>query len=233
MRKNFNIEELKKTNPFKTPDGYFDTLASRVMSQIPEEIHESASTSDSKKKAKVVGMIPRKRNNGWVKWAAGIAACVCGLALFLTNKPDEDATKQVAMSKIPITTVSDDADASSTVQEKVQVPTAKQYANNSIDLSSRHKRSTYVAEPRQKYTAYVPTERKVVASATATDFKKSDVPSKPVVPRNNEVTSNIASNTITISASDIDKVNNEYDLLDYTQMGGSDIYDYLAGSEYY
>lgn len=232
MSKNFNIEELKKTNPFKVPDGYFDTLASRVMAQIPEE--SSAATDEGKKKAKVVGMIPRKKNNGWVKWAVGIAACVCGLALFLTNNPEDESSKQLAMTTIPITSADDEVDGSATAQENIQTPATKQYANDAFALSSRHKRSTYTEEPRQKYTAYVPTEHKYVASTATSDLKKNDVASKPVTSRNSDVAStNIASNTITISASDLDQVNNEYDLLDYTQMGGSDIYDYLAGNEYY
>ena len=38
---------------------------------------------------------------------------------------------------------------------------------------------------------------------------------------------------VNIAVNDMDKYAQEYDILDYTQMSGSEIYDYLAGNDYY
>lgn len=60
-------EQLKtcygKNNPFKTPEGYFESLTDRIMAQIPEN---------------EVAMIPVRKKNIWMY----IAACICGLIVF-------------------------------------------------------------------------------------------------------------------------------------------------------
>ena len=81
MNKHFSIEQLDKKPPFKVPEGYFESLTSRVMAQIPEV---SADASEAEKpvmkpKTKVVGLMPHKTKRPWVKWAVAAAACLCGV----------------------------------------------------------------------------------------------------------------------------------------------------------
>ncbi|MDR0798727.1 MAG: hypothetical protein LBN18_03080 [Dysgonamonadaceae bacterium] len=37
-----SLEDIKKENPFRTPEGYFDQLTSQIMSQLPEKIEPEA-----------------------------------------------------------------------------------------------------------------------------------------------------------------------------------------------
>lgn len=37
MKQNWKLENMSKTNPFRVPDGYFETLTSRVMARLPQE----------------------------------------------------------------------------------------------------------------------------------------------------------------------------------------------------
>lgn len=54
-----------KANPFVVPEGYFDSLTSRVMANIPSE------------EAKVVSIAPVKRTY-LVRWTSIAAACIVG-----------------------------------------------------------------------------------------------------------------------------------------------------------
>jgi len=62
------LEEIGNKNPFKVPEGYFEGLSERIMSQLPERVNES----------------PRKLS----LWAhaqpwAYMAAMFCGIALMV------------------------------------------------------------------------------------------------------------------------------------------------------
>ncbi len=61
-----------KQSPFRVPDGYFDTLAARVMENIPDEVHT---------------VQPRARKTimrPWLRWAAvSLATIGIGLGAFL------------------------------------------------------------------------------------------------------------------------------------------------------
>jgi len=60
------LEEIGNKNPFKTPEGYFEGLSGRIMSQLPERMEES----------------PKKRSL-WTRvqpWVY-MAAMLCGIAL--------------------------------------------------------------------------------------------------------------------------------------------------------
>lgn len=65
MKEEQIIAHFGKKNPFKTPDGYFEGLTSRVMSQIPEN---------------EVVMTPRHRSKIWMY----VAASFCGLLVLGT-----------------------------------------------------------------------------------------------------------------------------------------------------
>ena len=69
MDKKINsLEEIGNENPFKVPEGYFEGLSDRIMSQLPERPAES----------------PRKINL-WTRVQPWIymAAMLCGIALIL------------------------------------------------------------------------------------------------------------------------------------------------------
>ncbi len=243
MEKKFNIESLKGRNPMKTPEGYFESLTSRVMSQIPSEsvpvagsVAEPSASSTPKKK--VVGLMPHRRNRKWLKWTIAAAACICGVALFLTNQSKEDEGGQLASTK-PAEKIQVASDEEDVQESTVSVPVAKQYANNAYDLSTRRKSSAYSPEPARnyQYAAYTPVKRvsNVEPEVKATSSSPSTLPSKstPAVRQEQPAVSpSVQSKPSTSLASTLENMN-DYDVLDYTQMSGSEIYDYLAGNEYY
>lgn len=67
-------------SPFKVPEGYFDSLCDRVMSQLPEQ--------ESQKKAKTVRLIPRL----WRYSAAAVVVIgmIVGTALLVPSSKNEE-----------------------------------------------------------------------------------------------------------------------------------------------
>ena len=88
MNKHFSIEQLDKKPPFKVPEGYFESLTSRVMAQIPDVSADAGKAEKTvmKPKTKVVGLMPHKTKRPWVKWAVAAAACLCGVGFFLSQQ---------------------------------------------------------------------------------------------------------------------------------------------------
>lgn len=67
-KKNFNIEKLPKTNPFRVPEGYFENLAEEIVAKLPlKEVEEP----------KVISLWER------VKPWAYMAAMFVGIALMV------------------------------------------------------------------------------------------------------------------------------------------------------
>lgn len=249
MEKKINIEALERKNPFSVPDGYFEGLASRVMSSITEEAEASASVSDAteKKKPNVVGLLPRKKKLGWVKWVAA-AACVCGAVFFIASQQDgtddTTASQMANVKSAPISTHSETETAVTT--QETESPSVKVYANNAYDLS-RHVRRSAVPAPanitpqpvvRTSTTVRTPSVQMASTKVPASSVKSPATTISPATPAQNAM---LASNTTTpvpvstsmSSQSETDAYAMEYDMLDYTNMSGTEIYDYLAGNEYY
>lgn len=94
-------KKVQMNNPFKVPEGYFDTLSSRIMDNIPEE-------------AEIVVMKPRKARTfglGQLRWAAAIACIlIAGVSVTLyslrTNTNADEFGTDVASKYL---TSSDDA----------------------------------------------------------------------------------------------------------------------------
>ena len=64
------IEKVGKENPFRVPEGYFDTLASQIMAKVEAEGVEARDIkTDKEKRAKVV----------WLRPVLYAAASVCAL----------------------------------------------------------------------------------------------------------------------------------------------------------
>lgn len=70
---------LSNANPFKTPEGYFDTLSDRIMARIDEEEAKTAEEkTESAQVARVVSMKQKKSSviSYTIRWAVAAAACL-------------------------------------------------------------------------------------------------------------------------------------------------------------
>ncbi len=66
-------------NPFKTPEGYFDTLSERIMARIDEEETKTAEEkAETVQVAEVVSLKQKKTSviNYAIRWAVATAACL-------------------------------------------------------------------------------------------------------------------------------------------------------------
>lgn len=70
---------LSNANPFKTPEGYFDTLSDRIMARIDEEETKTAEEkAETVQVAEVVSLKQKKTSviNYAIRWAVAAAACL-------------------------------------------------------------------------------------------------------------------------------------------------------------
>ena len=75
------LKELgfNNANPFKTPEGYFDTLSERIMARIDEEETKTAEEkAETVQVAEVVSLKQKKTSviNYAIRWAIAAAACL-------------------------------------------------------------------------------------------------------------------------------------------------------------
>ncbi len=88
MKDSNNWEDRAKDNPFRVPQGYFESFEERVMSRITEE---------SRKESKRILSIPM------IRWVAGVAAVfllgLIGVQQFYM-KPQHDLLNQEAMYEV-------------------------------------------------------------------------------------------------------------------------------------
>lgn len=250
MEKKINIEALERKTPFRVPDGYFEGLSARVMASIRENesTNSSAISASADKKPKVVGLLPRKKKNSWVKWVAA-AACVCGAVFFIASQKneDEDPSSQLANVKTPMSQSGTSVEESDANVANNQTAAPKVYANKAYDISSHVRRSASPAPANIKPQPVIRTSPVLasspnvqIASARVPSTRTNIVPSKTPVSttQSSVLASNIPVSTTTQSVADAnneatDTYAMEYDMLDYTNMSGTEIYDYLAGNEYF
>ena len=87
------INKAGKENPFRVPEGYFDSLASQVMSRVDAEGNKPQDMPMIEKMAKTV----------WLRPVLYAAASVCALFISVTAyqhftaQPVENTTEQVAV----------------------------------------------------------------------------------------------------------------------------------------
>lgn len=70
---------LSNANPFKTPEGYFDTLSERIMARIDEEETKTAEEkAETVQVTEVVSLKQKKTSviNYAIRWAVAAAACL-------------------------------------------------------------------------------------------------------------------------------------------------------------
>ncbi len=87
-------------NPFRVPEGYFDTIADRVMEAIPQN------------EVKMVHHTEPKKRPAWRVYAAAaaIAAVIFGAGIYSFNKTSDIATQPVQASAETSYTATDDAE---------------------------------------------------------------------------------------------------------------------------
>ena len=77
-------ERVGQKNPFRVPDGYFDTLADRIMSQLPEQPAAIVHVEAPKQKSRFVALRP------WIfSAAASILAVVMVTSLYFRPSAGE------------------------------------------------------------------------------------------------------------------------------------------------
>jgi hypothetical protein len=92
-----------RVNPFKVPDGYFDTLTEQVMSAIP--------------KNEVVMMTPATpKRKGWEAWrayaaAAAVVGALFGAGIYFQNNTKESTQSQETSAQVATTTADHEIDA--------------------------------------------------------------------------------------------------------------------------
>jgi hypothetical protein len=74
-----NLEEIRKTNPFKVPEGYFEKLTANILSQLPEKVEKEA-------------WMPSfwERMQPWIYMAAMFVGIMLMVRLFVGTPPSLD-----------------------------------------------------------------------------------------------------------------------------------------------
>lgn len=108
MKNKFKIEETNsQNNPFRVPEGYFDSLTERIMSNIPEETNN------------VVEMTPKK-NRTWIGWASGIAAALIGAVIWFA---------------VPSSDKGDNNSGASTIAQAEEYTSETEYAQDALEYA--------------------------------------------------------------------------------------------------
>lgn len=79
-----NLEDIKKQNPFKVPENYFENFNVDIMSKLPQKDNK---TTEEHKDIKQKPTLWKKI----LPWTAVAAAC-CGILVFIGIFPGQDAT---------------------------------------------------------------------------------------------------------------------------------------------
>ena len=215
MKKEFDIESLERRNPFLTPSGYFEGLPDRILSSIDASEPSIVVQSTTSVHPNVYGMIRHKERRPWIRWAS-LAACICGIA-FMALRQSGDVNEQnqssVTPAVIPMQTAAQPVVASTTPK------TIKSYANRAYSLSEH-----LGSAPTSRY------EKLAIDTGTSSAPSNSGLASpQPIIIDIQDSNSQLAVNQPSTSTSDIDF--DDIDVLDYTDMGISEVYDYLAGND--
>ena len=81
---NVNLDKFTDKGQYKVPEGYFDTLADRIMANIPE-------TRPEKKEAKIISIFKIK-----YAIAASFVAAIIGGAAYQFNKENDNISEALA-----------------------------------------------------------------------------------------------------------------------------------------
>lgn len=87
----FNLQNHAPQNPYRVPEGYFDSLTSRIMQNLPDVATESEVGRSAEEKHIRIDAFS-SRLNRWIGWSVAAAACIVGV-MFCTNSPLRDTPK--------------------------------------------------------------------------------------------------------------------------------------------
>ena len=97
------IEKAGRRNPFSVPEGYFDTLASQVMSRVDAEgIKPQEKSQDESKKAEKARVV-------WFRPLFYSAASVCALFVSVTAYQHFTSSEPAATAPVEATAYSEDS----------------------------------------------------------------------------------------------------------------------------
>lgn len=221
MRQKFDIESIDKRNPFLTPPDYFESVSKLVFSAIDASEAQSPTImekSRSKDGAKVYGMVRRSKRRPWIVWVAA-AACICGIVFMVSRQSGSDSNANLASTTSPAVIPLKTSETPSQTSSSKTV--SKSYANGSYSL----------AEHRSSASSSRYQPLKIDASTTPEPGYEKSSFSQPSVVNNPSISSQLAINSNPTQESDIDV--DDFDVLDFTDMGISDVYDYLNGEDYF
>jgi len=81
----FNLQNHVPRNPYRVPEGYFDSLTSRIMQNLPDVAAEGETgCSAGERSIRMVAF--SSRLSRWVGWSVAAAACIVGV-MFCTHSP--------------------------------------------------------------------------------------------------------------------------------------------------
>lgn len=87
----FNLQNHAPRNPYRVPEGYFDSLTSRVMQNLPDVTMRGEIGNSAEEKHVRIGSVSSRLNH-WLGWSVAAAACIAGV-MFCTNSPLRDTPK--------------------------------------------------------------------------------------------------------------------------------------------
>lgn len=102
------LKQFGRENHFTVPDGYFDTLTSRIMSNIPDE------------ETKIISIAP-KRKTSWIKWTGLVAACMAGtvIGIFALEQTEKTSNNQPYTSSAQAVSTQTGSDYQENYQEEM------------------------------------------------------------------------------------------------------------------
>lgn len=102
------LKQFGRENNFTVPDGYFDTLTSRIMSNIPDE------------ETKIISIAP-KRKTSWIKWTGLVAACMAGavIGIFALEQTEKTSNNQPYTSSVQAVNTQTGSDYQENYQEEM------------------------------------------------------------------------------------------------------------------
>ena len=221
MTPQFDIESIDKRNPFLTPPDYFESVSKRVFSAIDASEAQSPTImekSRSKDGAKVYGMVRRSKRRPWIVWVAA-AACICGIVFMVSRQSGADSNANLASTTSPAVIPLKTSETPSQTSSSKTV--SKSYANGSYSLAEHRSSSSSTRYQRLS----------VEVSSSPEPGNVTTSGSQPSIINSPSGSSQLAINTN--SNQDIDIDAEEFDVLDFTDMGISDVYDYLDGDDYF
>lgn len=86
----FNLQNRTRRTPYRVPDGYFDSLTSRVMQSLPDTNVQTANQTGEGERIRIN---THSHGQRWLGWGVAAAACFAATLMFV-NMPHRDTEQQ-------------------------------------------------------------------------------------------------------------------------------------------